>query len=388
MKKIKSIIIGILLVVSILTVINPVSATTINVNPGTGTLQAAVASASSGDILFLNPGVYIVTSQIVPNKNLTIVGASKETVIIKPSFDTSGSGNGRAWFLVSEGYNVTFNNITFDGDHPNRKVNICLYFQGSGTVENCAIKNIQYYILESDGSGGQKGEPQGRGVSMYAPSYPTISNTVNVKNNTFSNIGRIGVFCGTGSIANIEGNIYTGKGPGVPSGLDPRISFIDYGVEVANGGHTVIKGNTITKCQGTWGGWSTAGIYVHTFYGKDSQATITNNIIKENYNGIEVEEAQDPVTLVVVANYNDIIDNDEFGITSSYRPDIGGAKAPSIVDGRFNWWGTNAGPGSKNNKVSANVNYYPWKKKFEGQIQSILSIIKKNYKINHSEDQQ
>jgi len=380
LKKIKSIIIGILLIISILAVLNPVSAATINVNPGTGTLQAAVASASSGDTLFLNPGIYIVTSQIVLNKNLTIVGASKETVIIKPNFDTGGSANGRAWFLVSEGYNVTFNNITFDGDHPNRKVNICLYFQGSGAVENCVIKNIQYFVLESDGSGGQKGEPQGRGVSMYAPNYPTTSNTVNVKNNTFSNIGRIGIFCGTGSIANIEGNIYTGKGPGIPNTLDPRISFIDYGIEVGNGGQAVIKGNTITKCQGTWGGWSTAGIYVHTFYGKGSQAaTITNNVIKENYNGIEVEEAQDPVTIVVVANYNDIIDNDEFGIISTFRPDMGDAKAPSIVDGRFNWWGTNAGPGSIHNKVSANVNYYPWEKRGNSPMNSIMSIITKNF---------
>lgn len=373
MKKIKSIIIGILLIISILAVLNPVSAATINVNPGTGTLQAAVASASSGDTLFLNPGIYIVTSQIVLNKNLTIVGASKETVIIKPSFNTTNGGDGRALFLVKGDY-VTFNNITFEGDHPNRKVCIGLYFHdGSGTVENCVFKNIQWYFLETSGIG----EPLARAISIYGETKPS---TVNVKNNTFSNIGRIGIFCGTGSIANIEGNIYTGKGPGIPNTLDPRISFIDYGIEVGNGGQAVIKGNTITKCQGTWGGWSTAGIYVHTFYGKGSQAaTITNNVIKENYNGIEVEEAQDPVTIVVVANYNDIIDNDEFGIISTFRPDMGDAKAPSIVDGRFNWWGTNAGPGSIHNKVSANVNYYPWEKRGNSPMNSIMSIITKNF---------
>jgi len=381
MKKINSMIISILLVASIFIVINPVSAATITVNPGTGTLEAAVSSASPGDTLFLNPGTYIVTAQIILDKNLTLVGSSKESVIIKPSFDTTNEGDGRALFLVT-GDNVNFRNITFDGDHPNRKVCISLYFHdGSGTVENCVFKNIQYYFLEASGIG----EPLARAISIWGE---TKSSTVNVKNNTFSNIGRIGIFCGTGSIAKIEGNTYTGKGPGVPDTLDPRISFIDYGIEVGNGGQAVIKGNTITKCQGTWGGWSSAGIYVHTFGGEGSQATITNNLIKENYNGIEVEEAQDPVTIVVVANYNDIINNDEFGITSTFRPDIGDAKAPSIVDGRFNWWGTNAGPGSINNKVSANVKYYPWQKKFAGQIEAILSIIKNNYKKNHIEDEQ
>ena len=382
MKKIKSIVLGVLLIVSILAIINPVSAATINVNPGTGTLQTAVSSASPGDTLFLNPGTYIVTSRIDINKNLTIIGASKETVIIKPSFNTIDSGDGRALFLVT-GDNVHFKNITFDGDHPNRKVCISLYFHdGSGTVENCFFKNIQYYFLESTGIG----EPLARAISIYGEHK---SSTVNIMNNTFSNIGRIGIFCGTGGIAKIEGNTYTGKGPGVPDTLDPRISFIDYGIEVGNGGQATIIGNTITKCQGTWGGWSSAGIYVHTFYGKGSQAaTITNNIIRENYNGIEVEEAQDPVSIVVTANYNDIIDNDNFGITSTFRPDIGPATAPSIVDGRFNWWGTNAGPGSMNNKVSANVNYYPWQKKFDGQIQAIMSIIKNNFKKNHIKDEQ
>lgn len=390
MKKIKSIIIGILLIISILAIINPVSAATINVNPGTGTLQDAVASASSGDTLFLNPGTYIVTSQIILDKNLTLVGSSKEAVIIKPSFNAIAGGDGRAWILVNQDKTVTFKNITFDGDYPNYNIEIGLYFQGSGTVENCVFKNIQHNPIVLDGSGNViDSETRGRAISMYSPPADhTTSNTVNVKNNTFSNIGRIGVFVGTDSMANIEGNTYTGKGPGVPNTKDPRISFTDYGIEVGNGGKAIIKGNTITKCQGTWWGYSSAGIYVHTFYGEGSQVSITDNVIKGNYNGIEVEEAQDPVTIVVVANYNDIIDNDEFGIVSTFRPDIGPAKVPSIVDGRFNWWGTNAGPGSKQNKVSDGVNYYPWSKNFQGQIQSILSIIKNNYRKNHIEEEQ
>ncbi|KYC44425.1 MAG: hypothetical protein APG12_00848 [Candidatus Methanofastidiosum methylothiophilum] len=80
MKKIKSAIVGILLVVSLLIVINPISAATVTISPGVE-IQAAIDAASPGDTILVNPGTYY-GNIIVYKPGLTIKSTGGPAVTI------------------------------------------------------------------------------------------------------------------------------------------------------------------------------------------------------------------------------------------------------------------------------------------------------------------
>ena len=80
MKKIKSAIVGILLVVSLLIVINPISAATVTISPGVE-IQAAIDAANPGDTILVNPGTYY-GNIIVYKPGLTIKSTGGPAVTI------------------------------------------------------------------------------------------------------------------------------------------------------------------------------------------------------------------------------------------------------------------------------------------------------------------
>jgi len=204
-----------------------------------------------------------------------------------------------------------------------------------GTVKNCDFKNIQY------------NQYKGRGISNYG-------GYVEVLDSTFTNIQRIGVFTGEEFAESlIKGCTYTGKGDG---------NWLDYAFEVGAGARAIIEDNTVIDCHGEGSGWSSAGIYVHEAFGPGTSATITGNTISNNTHGIAVGYGQND-TSDVVANYNNIVGNASYGISST---------APS-VDATNNWWGHASGPSGedgrvnkkgkvigKGDAVSANVEWDPW----------------------------
>jgi hypothetical protein len=170
-------------------------------------------------------------------------------------------------------------------------------------------------------------------------------NNVIVSNNTFTNIGRVGVWVGANNVQ-VTGNTYTGKG---------AVDCLDYGIEVGYGGIATITGNTITNCLGTASsdGSTSGAILVTTYYGSGTTATIIGNTLTGNTEGIAVGyDASD--TSTVVAHYNDLSGNTADGI---------GTTAPA-VDGTCNWWGAADGPGPVGTGsgvgVTTNVNYTPW----------------------------
>ncbi|HOT85598.1 MAG TPA: right-handed parallel beta-helix repeat-containing protein [Methanofastidiosum sp.] len=127
MKKIKSLILGILLLVSMLIVINPVSAATVTINPG-GSIQTAIDSASPGDTILVNPGTYK-GNLIVYKPGLTIksTGGPAVTIIDASQIDpcnyersdcVAASGckvNYGDSSLNHNGFNVWADNVTIEG---------------------------------------------------------------------------------------------------------------------------------------------------------------------------------------------------------------------------------------------------------------------------------
>jgi len=233
------------------------------------TIQAAITEADAGDTIFVAAGEYVETGQIVIDKNLTIVGADKETTIIKPEQNTGSSGDARGWFLVSTGCEFNLSNVTLDGE--GWEVHQVIRSFGSGTIDTCSLKNIGYE------------EYYGLGIVIMGDYNMTVSN------NEFSNIGRIGIQAfGPGvTDAKILGNTYTGKGEG---------DWLDYAIEISAGANATVDGNTIRNCGPATdyaGNWSGAGIYVEEAFAEEEDigttfATVTNNVIENCQIGLAI----------------------------------------------------------------------------------------------------
>jgi len=311
------------------------------------------AAAPSGTV-HVYSGTYVEIGQIVIGKDLTIIGESASTTIIKPSADTGSTGDARGWFLVQNGVTFYLREVTLDGS--GHKVFQAVRHRGQGEVSNCIITKIKF---------GESG-PNYAGFGIVAFGDP---GNVDVTDCEFSEIGRVGVlYFGSGiTDSTFSGNEYTGKGVG---------DWLDYAVEVGAGAHVTITGNTISNNLGVASvdGSTSAGILVTTYYGSGSVAVITYNTISGCTDGIAVGY-DNADTSAVTAHYNNIFGN-AMGI---------GSTAPT-VDAEYNWWGNLNGPydpvgtvempyepepsvsemkntepvGDLGDEVSEYVDYYPW----------------------------
>ena len=300
--------------------------------PAYSTIQAAVSAAPAGATISVCPGTYTEVGQIVIARNLTIKG-SKAT-IVRPAQSTSASyyEDSSAWILVNPGVTFNLSGVTLNGN--GRSITNAIISHGFGKIENNSFTNIEYNQSGPDYSGA--------GIALYGAQ-------MTVRNNHFTDIGREGIFVAFFSTATITGNVYTGKGDG---------NWLDYGIEVSHNSTAVISGNTITASTGvaTVDGSQSAGISVHSDYdlsGTTSGATITNNVITGNTDGINVGETVDDVS-VVTAHRNNLANDAGYGVVSS----------AATVNATCNWWGSASGPSGvgpgTGSAVSAHVTFSPW----------------------------
>lgn len=334
MKKIESVIIEMLLLVSILTVINPVSAATIVVNPGVGTpIQDAINAANAGDTILVNDGTY--NENIVIDKSLTLIGNSKTTTIIKPE------ANATNWILI-QATDVHIKNFTFDGD--GFSIRSGIRTQGSGSITNCIIKNIY------------QAKYLGFGISF---DYNVTGQDWQITGNEFHDIERVGVWVGgQGNKATISGNIIEGNGEG---------DWVGYGIEVEDRAVAYIEDNHISGYKGVASsdGSESAAIMITSYFGPNPKAYITGNTLTDNTTGILVgyEEGD---TSFITANNNNISGN-EYGIVNV---------TPNILDVTNNWWGSNAGPPP--GYIVGSTKYFPWEKKNRLPMTNIMKILDAN----------
>lgn len=312
-------------------IIRPASAATLCVNPsGTDgchtTLQAAIAAASSGDVINVAAGTYNETGQIVIDKDLSIIGADAATTIITPTGNTGTSGDARGWFLVNSGVTFNLSNVTLDGS--GHQIFAALYSHGPGTIENNIVKNMRYQ------------QYLGFGFMFYD------AGAVTVRNNTASNIERVGYYFNGTTNAVVDSNTYTGKGDG---------DWLDYGVEVEKGAVVEIMNNTITNCTGVASsdGSTSAGMLMTTYFAPGATANVHDNTFQDNYIGIAVGyDGTDTSSCTANDNY---FSGNDYAISST-NP---------VVNAEGNWYGDASGPSGvglpgTGDAVEGNVDFRPW----------------------------
>ena len=271
-KKIKSIILGVLLVVSILAVINPVSAYSI---------QGAIDAAPVGGVVIVPAGTYHETINIT--KAITLQGADKATTIIKPA------ASGTEWISI-QASDVHIKNLTFDGT--GYSITRAITTRGSGSITNCIIKNIaDPDVWEYDG----------KGIYIH---WDTSGQNWELSGNEFRNIKRIGIaIYAAGNKATISNNIFLGNGAG---------DWVEYAIQVEEGSIAYIDGNNISNYGGVVSPWDSAGILVSSYFAPKSTAYITNNTIFNNTIGIAVGYVDDVTltdTSIVSLKCNNIFNN-------------------------------------------------------------------------------
>jgi parallel beta-helix repeat protein len=304
-----------------------------------GGVAEAVAAASSGDVVHVDAGTFTTSAQVVVDKNLSMIGAGSGSTTINTSFSTSNGGDGRAWFLVQDGYDFDLSGMTLDG--AGQLVYQAIRNKGEGSANDVVFTNIKY-----NPSG-----PDYAGIAIAAFG----TGPFDVTGCAFSEIGRVGVlYYGPGvSGSSFTGNTYTGKGTG---------DWLDYTLDISAGAVVTVDDCAISGCRGVASvdGSTSAAIMVTTYFGAGTEATITNCTLTDNTAGIEVGyDASDAST--VVAHQNDIHGNDT-GVSST-NP---------TVDATGNWWGVQSGPyhptlnpGGTGNPVSDHVLFEPWIGEFE-----------------------
>jgi len=228
------------------------------------TIQDAVSAANPGDEIQVAAGEYVEVGQIVIDKDLTIIGDNNETTIIKPIQNIEN------WFLVEAGNTFDLSHVTLDGEGKN--IRAAIRTHGSGSIENCIIKNIAQSTY------------LGWGIAL---TWSTPDQDWTISQNVFENIERVGILVdGHSNSATITGNTFIGNGDG---------DWVGYGVEVGDGAYATINGNTITDYRGVAesDGSTSAAILVTSFFGPDPEALITGNTIENNTTGVYVGYEED-----------------------------------------------------------------------------------------------
>ena len=294
-------------------------------------IQAAVDFASMGDTLYIESGTLVEGSQIIIDKDLTIIGSGKDSTTLRPGFNTGSGGDARGWILVNANTVFNLSHLTMNG--MGNLVWQAIRQRGEGTVDSVLFTEIKY----------QEGGPAYQGTAIAAFG----TGNVDVTNSMFTEIGRIGVLYFDPGISGstFKNNMYTGKGDG---------DWLDYALDISAGAIVTVDSNIISDNRGVASvdGSNSAGVLVSTFFAPGTEASLVNNNISDCFFGLVVGfDAAD--ASVVTARGNNFVGN-RWGVFSN-NPE---------VDAILNWWGDASGPDvlgpGTGDSVSANVLFCPW----------------------------
>lgn len=276
-------------------------------------IQAAVDAASAGDTINVAAGTYDEAVNIDSFTGLSINGADKTTVTVKPSstldWNVGGYGSSRkAVFRVVNSTNVVLQNMTMDFDLvKGNNVFGILYWDSTGTVNNNILKNMSV----SDASGGY----YEIGSYYRAPWYTDASRAnITISANEFIDIGRLGVCTHDYVEATITGNTFY-----------KTIDDFGYAIELGSQSTGTISDNIIYgyDTAALSDGSESAGIYIENCFtgsvsGMTKNVSLTGNEVYDSQWGLVIGNEWDgyagDVDIVAALSNNNFHDNDLGGV--------------------------------------------------------------------------
>jgi len=309
------------------------------------TIQHAIdVCAGAGETIHVAEGTYNGTINVEYFAGLTIIGANKTQVIIKPSttlnWDVGGYGSSRKTAIrVVNSTDVVLQSMTLDFDLVKADgVYGILYWDSTGTVNNNILQNMS--VLDTISGG------YAEITSLYrAPDYTAEDRAeITISGNTFINPGRLAVLCHDYVDMTITGNTFYKTmddfGYAIELGSEATGTITSntiYGYDTAalsdgsqsggiyvencfTGGQTtqVVKdvsviSNEIYDCQ--WGMW--IGNEWDTYAGNvDIALTLSNNNFHNNTIGgvgIADEDMEDGSSVSISGGGNRLVDNADYG---------------------------------------------------------------------------
>ncbi len=289
------------------------------------TIQYAINNVSSEDTINVAVGTYNETLNIENRSDITIVGADKNTTIIKSS-TSLGWGNPlggsygatrQTMVRVVNSTDIDFSNFTFDFDLMKTAVSGINYVSGiwywssTGTIDNNILKNISILDDETTVSF-QEHTIYVRAMTQGGYNHTTRAN-VAITNNEFINTGRTGVNTHDYVNITIDDNLFHKDAPYNGSGGDYDLG---YAIEVGSESIGTVTDNTIYGYE-EGEDWTSAGIYIENAFTDSVPISFTKTVsIERNevYNseiGAHIGSASTNQEVAIVVNFanNNIHDN-------------------------------------------------------------------------------
>lgn len=296
----------------------------------------------SGSTINVAAGTYDETLNIENKTDLSIIGESAATTIVKSSstigWNVGGYGTNRQTVVrIVNSTGIVLQNLTIDCDliKGNNRFGITGW-DSSVSIDACVVQN-----MSAPDTSGYYAE---LGSYFKAPGYSDASRAaVSITNSTFMNAGRVGVVTHDYIDATIENNTF-GK----------TIDDFGYGIEVGSMSTGVVRGNTFYgfDLPAASDGSESAGIYIENAF-TASSPSLTKTVLVENneiygcqygmwigngYNGYAGD-----VDIVVTLNNNNFHDNVEGG---AWIQDEDASAGSSVsVSGGGNTWADNGDHG-------------------------------------------
>jgi hypothetical protein len=296
------------------------------------TLKHALSQVTDGDAIWIEPGDYEETGQLVVDHNLWIAGWGWDQTTLTKSEDTGdpSSGSARAWFLVQPDKFLELSHLTLDG--AGRRICIGVLSLGQVWVRDCHVRNIRWNSSAPD--------YYGRGICTYggAGQQNAVADCV------FENIGRIGVFTfGAGVWTQVSDVTYTGKGIG---------DHLDYAFEAGGGAELTVYCSNVSACRGVAvsDGSTSAGVFGTTYFGPGTVLSTKWNVITDCATAVAVGYDGSDVTGAPDIGGNDFSGNEVA---------IGNSSATNLVNAPINWYGY-VQPADVAGQVTGCVDYSPW----------------------------